>query len=85
MIWLLKLFEICLSIKYAITQNIFNPQLYKKPCDLVRLPVAKSPAVLQKDLNVQVYGLKIYGTYRKNSVSCQIFVRLPYTIFMGLT
>ncbi len=76
--------SIALDIKYATTQNVFYTKLYKKPQALVRLPVAKALAAVEKDLNVQGFGLKIYDAYRPYSVTCQIFEMLPYTLYMGL-
>ena len=76
--------NITLDIKYATTQNVFYIQLYKKPAALVRLPVAKALAAVQKDLNTQGYGLKIYDAYRPYSVTCQMFEMLPDTLYMGL-
>lgn len=76
--------NIALDIKYATTQNVFYTQLYKKTAALVRLPVAKALAAVQKDLNTQGYGLKIYDAYRPYSVTCQMFEMLPDTLYMGL-
>lgn len=76
--------NITLDIKYATTQNVFYTQLYKKPAALVRLPVAKALVAVQKDLNSQGYGLKIYDAYRPYSVTCQMFEMLPDTLYMGL-
>ncbi len=76
--------NIALDIKYATTQNVFYTQLYKKPAALVRLPVAKALAAVQKDLNEQGYSLKIYDAYRPYSVTCQMFKMLPDTLYMGL-
>jgi zinc D-Ala-D-Ala dipeptidase len=76
--------NIALDIKYATTQNVFYTQLYKKTAALVRLPVAKALAAVQKDLNAQGYGLKIYDAYRPYSVTCQMFEMLPDTLYMGL-
>jgi len=76
--------NIALDIKYATTQNVFYTQLYKKPSALVRLPVAKALAAVQKDLNEQGFGLKIYDAYRPYSVTCQMFEMLPDTLYMGL-
>lgn len=76
--------NIALDIKYATTQNVFYTQLYKKPAALVRLPVAKALAAVQKDLNELGYSLKIYDAYRPYSVTCQMFEMLPDTLYMGL-
>jgi D-alanyl-D-alanine dipeptidase len=76
--------NITLDIKYATTQNAFYTQLYQKPTALVRLPVAKALAAVQKDLNEQGYSLKIYDAYRPYSVTCQMFEMLPDTLYMGL-
>lgn len=76
--------NITLDIKYTTTQNVFYTQLYKKPAALVRLPVAKALAAVQKDLNEQGYSLKIYDAYRPYSVTCQMFEMLPDTLYMGL-
>lgn len=76
--------NIALDIKYATTQNVFYTQLYKKTAALVRLPVAKALAEVQKDLNEQGYSLKIYDAYRPYSVTCQMFEMLPDTLYMGL-
>ncbi len=76
--------NITLDIKYATTQNVFYTQLYKKPAALVRLPVAKALAAVQKDLITQGYGLKIYDAYRPYSVTCQMFEMLPDILYMGL-
>lgn len=76
--------NITLDIKYATTQNVFYTQLYKKPEALVRLPVAKALAAVQKDLNELGYSLKIYDAYRPYSVTCQMFEMLPDTLYMGL-
>ncbi len=76
--------NIALDIKYASTQNVFYTKLYQKPTELVRLPVAKALAEVQKELNAQGYGLKIYDAYRPYSVTCQMFEILPDTLYMGL-
>ncbi len=77
--------NIALDIKYATTQNVFYTQLYKKPTALVRLPVAKALAEVQRELNKQGFGLKIYDAYRPYSVTCQMFEMLPDTLYMGLS
>jgi len=76
--------NVVLDIKYAGTENVFYTQLYPRPIAVTRLPVAKALAEVQKELNQQNLGLKIYDGYRPYSITVKMFEIIPDTVYMGL-
>lgn len=75
---------VALDVKYASRENVFYTQLYPKAIALTRLPVARALARVQKELNEQGLGLKIYDGYRPYSITVQMYEMLPDTVYMGL-
>ncbi|MDO8966890.1 M15 family metallopeptidase [Algoriphagus sp.] len=76
--------NVIMDIKYAGKENVFYTQLYPREIAICRLPVAKALAEVQKELNEQNLGLKIYDGYRPYSITVKMFEILPDTVYMGL-
>ncbi len=62
-----------LDIRYAGKNNFTGIAVYDREVAYARLPVAKALAAVQKELNKQGLGLKIYDAYRPYSVTVKFF------------
>ncbi|THU39957.1 peptidase M15 [Niastella caeni] len=72
MVELLKLIPgLVYDLRYGTTNNFTHSQMYVPATrhTFLRLPAARALAAVQKDLNNQGYGLKIFDAYRPYSVT----------------
>ena len=66
-----------LDLRYATTNNFMRRRLYKQPRCLLRAIVAEQLAAVQKDLETDGLGLKMYDCYRPLSVQKQMWKLFP--------
>jgi D-alanyl-D-alanine dipeptidase len=66
-----------LDLRYATTNNFMRRPLYKQPRCLLKAIVAKQLAAVQKDLEREGLGLKMYDCYRPLSVQKQMWKLFP--------
>ncbi|MBD2038914.1 M15 family metallopeptidase [Leptolyngbya sp. FACHB-321] len=66
-----------LDLRYATTHNFMRRRLYKQPRCLLRAIVAEQLAAVQKDLEADGLGLKMYDCYRPLSVQKQMWKLVP--------
>lgn len=75
--------RIRLDIRYATTQNFTRTRLYSQARCLLRSPVAQKLANVQKQLETQGLGLKVYDCYRPLSAQRQMWKILPDERYVG--
>ncbi|WP_207513328.1 M15 family metallopeptidase [Longitalea luteola] len=76
MVELLKFMPgLVLDLRYAGANNFTHRQMYVPAprCTFLRLPAARALAAVQKELNSQGYGLKIFDAYRPYSVTVKFW------------
>lgn len=56
------------DLRYATSQNVFGRRLYRQPRPLLRRAAAERLARVQRRLQREGYGLKIWDAYRPRSV-----------------
>jgi D-alanyl-D-alanine dipeptidase len=59
---------IVVDLRYATTENVFRTRLYREPKCLLRRPVAERLARVQRSLEAEGLGLKVWDAYRPASV-----------------
>jgi len=69
--------NIAIDLRYATAQNFFKKRLYASDRCYLRRAVAEKLALVQKDLNQQGLGLKIWDGYRPLSVQWQLWKVVP--------
>jgi D-alanyl-D-alanine dipeptidase len=65
------------ALSYATSRNAFHQRLYSGNVALLRTPVADRLARVQKRLERQGYGLKIWDAYRPKSVQWRMWRLRP--------
>lgn len=68
---------IIIDLRYATTNNFTKTILYTRPAAYLRQAPAMALAEVQRELNKQGLGLKIYDAYRPFSVTCHIWNLIP--------
>lgn len=69
--------NIVIDLRYATEQNFFKKRLYASDRCFLRRAVVEKLALVQKDLNAQGLGLKIWDGYRPLSVQWQLWKVMP--------
>ena len=72
-----------LDIRYATTNNFTGVALYPKARAFARQPVADALQRIQRQLNQQGIGLKIFDAYRPYAVTLRFFEVYPDTNFVA--
>ncbi|HSI63633.1 MAG TPA: M15 family metallopeptidase [Candidatus Saccharimonadia bacterium] len=69
--------DIVISLPYATEDNFFKKRFYASNTCLLRRAVVERLAAVQKELNGQGLGLKIWDGYRPRSVQYEFWKTLP--------
>jgi len=75
--------DVILDIRYATTNNFTGKQIYNSPDAFVRKPVAEALAKIQKELNSEGLGLKIFDAYRPYAATVKFYEIYPDTNFVA--
>ncbi len=68
---------ILLDIRYATTDNFVSEQMYPCPRCLLRQEAAKKLIALQKELQLEGLGLKVFDCYRPRPVQQLLWDKVP--------
>lgn len=71
------------DLRYATAENVFGRRLYTKPRCLLRRGVAERLARVQRRLEREGYGLKIWDAYRPRSVQWTMWRIHPRGGYVG--
>jgi len=74
---------IILDIRYATENNFTGEQIYNSPKAFVRKPVAEALAIIQKELNEEGLGLKVFDAYRPYTATVKFYEVYPDTNFVA--
>lgn len=75
--------NITLDIRYATKDNFMNEVMYRQARAFARKPVVDQLKIIQKELNKQGLGLKIYDGYRPYSVTVAFFKKATDKSFVA--
>ena len=75
--------NIVIDLRYATAHNFFKKRLYGSDRCYLRRAVVEKLALVQKDLNQQGLGLKIWDGYRPLSVQWQLWKVVPDTRYVA--
>ena len=75
--------NITLDIRYATKNNFMNEIMYRQARAFARKPVVDQLKIIQKELNKQGFGLKIYDGYRPYSVTVAFFKKATDKAFVA--
>jgi D-alanyl-D-alanine dipeptidase len=69
--------DVRLDIRYATQNNFTHQKLYDKAECLLRPEVAEKLAAVQRELNAQGLGLKVFDCYRPLSIQRRMWAIVP--------
>ena len=72
-----------LDIRYATSNNFMGRPMYPQARAFVRLPVYNALRAIQKELNKQGLGLKIFDGYRPYSITVKFYEMAKDTTFVA--
>lgn len=75
--------NIALDIRYATTNNFMGEQMYASSGAFTRLPVVRALQKVQKELNQQGLGLKIFDGYRPYTVTVAFYEKQKDSVFVA--
>lgn len=76
--------NIVLDISYATANNFLGEPVYASAKAYLRRPVAEALQKIQKELNQQELGLKIYDAYRPYRTTVYFFEKLRDTVYLAV-
>ncbi|MFN7120119.1 MAG: M15 family metallopeptidase, partial [Saprospiraceae bacterium] len=75
--------NIVLDVRYATSNNFLGKVFYQEAKSFARLPVVRALQQIQKELNAQGLGLKIYDGYRPYAVTVQFYQSHPDSTYVA--
>jgi D-alanyl-D-alanine dipeptidase len=76
--------NITLEIKYATKDNFIGEAVYKLPLAFARKPVVEALAKIQKELEKQGLGIKIWDAYRPYTITDLFYERTHDTMYVSV-